>query len=256
MKFIRQMDYNGLGHAIDQAKDEFPEDESVLIVLGDIIFTADIAGIIGSSDNMIGIMQPDDPRKYGIVTVDAGGYITNMVEKPENPSCNLAIGGLYYFKSAYRLFESLKFIIDEEIKTKDEYQLTDAMKTMINRGEKFKIFNIPEWYDCGEKETLLKTNRVMLEKLATHDNIPGSIIKPPVFIGHNTRIENSIIGPYVSISDNSCVKNALITNSILGFETVVENTILDSSLVGDNSFLSEGPREFNVGPDSEIIFTK
>ena len=256
MKFIRQMEYIGLGHAIDQAKNEFPEDEAVLIVLGDIIFTADIRRIVASPENMIGIMEPEEPRKYGIVTVDDQGYVTDMIEKPENPPCNLAIGGLYYFKSAYNLFESIKFIIDEEIKTRDEYQLTDAMKNMMRQGEKFKIFNMAEWHDCGEKETLLQTNRVMLEKYATNDKIPGSIINPPVFIGHNTRIENSIIGPYVSISDNSCVKNALITNSILGFETIVENTILDSSLVGDNSFLSEAPKEFNVGPDSEIIFTK
>jgi glucose-1-phosphate thymidylyltransferase len=96
----------------------------------------------------------------------------------------------------------------------------------------------------------------MLERHSTNNKIPGSIIVPPVFIGKKTKITNSIIGPYVSISECSCVKNALITNSILGIETVVENTILDSSLIGDNSYLSECPKEFNVGPDSEIIFTK
>ncbi len=256
MKFIRQTDYIGLGHAIDQAKNEFSQDESVLIVLGDIIFTSDIAEIVGSTHNMIGIMKPEDPKKYGIVTVNEEGYVTSMIEKPENPPCDLAIGGIYYFTSAFNLFKSIKFLIDEKIKTRDEYQLTDAMRIMLDKGEKFKTFNMSEWYDCGEKESLLQTNKVMLERHATNDKIPGCIINPPVFIGHDSKIENSIIGPYVSISENSCVKNALITNSILGIETVVENTILDSSLIGDNSFLSEAPKEFNVGPDSEIIFTK
>lgn len=201
MKFIRQTDYNGLGHAIDQAKGEFTQDEPVLILLGDIIFSADIGGIINSETNMIGTMTPDDPRKYGIVMVDKNGYVTNMIEKPETPPSNLAIAGIYYFTSAYKLFDSIKHIIDEKIKTRDEYQLTDAMKTMMYRGDKFKVFNVPEWYDCGEKETLLQTNKIMLERHATNDKIPGSIIVPPVFIGNDTTIENSIIGPYVSISE-------------------------------------------------------
>lgn len=256
MKFIRQTEYMGLGHAIEQAKSEFTQDESALIVLGDIIFSADIPLIIKSSENIIGTMNPDDPRKYGIVVVDRNGYITDMIEKPEDPPSNLAIAGIYYFKSAYDLFSSLGYIIGEKIKTRDEYQLTDAMKIMINKKELFRTFNVPEWYDCGEKETLLQTNRVMLERHSTNDKIQGSIIVPPVFIGTNTKISNSIIGPYVSISESSCVKNSLISNSILGIETIVENSILDSSLIGDNSYLSEAPKEFNVGPDSEIVFTK
>jgi len=256
MRFIRQVDFMGLGHAIIQAKEEFKKDESVLILLGDIIFTADIAGIVSSEHNIIGYMKPDDPRKYGIIMVDKDGFVTNMVEKPDIPPSNLAIAGIYYFTSAYRLFDSIQHIIEEKIKTHDEYQLTDAMKTMMYHGEKFKVFLVPEWYDCGEKSSLLATNKIMLERHATNDKIAGSIIIPPVFIGNDTSIENSIIGPYVSISEGSIVRNAIIKNSILGVETVVENALLESSLIGDNSYLSEVPKEFNIGPDSEIIFTK
>ncbi len=256
MKFVRQTEYRGLGHAIDHAKELFDKDESILILLGDIIFTADISSMIESDENMIGIMKVDNPKKFGIVMIDKENYVTNMMEKPDVPPTNMAISGVYFFKSAFKLFDAIKFIIAEKIKTRNEYQLTDAMKRMMYQGERFKIFNVPEWYDCGEKSTLLETNKIMLERYATNDEITGSIIIPPVFIGNNTTIENSIIGPNVSITEGSTVKNAIVKNSILGIETTVENTILDSSLIGDNSYLSEAPREFNIGPDSEIIFTK
>ncbi len=256
MKFVRQVEYHGPGHAVEHAKEHFKEDESALILLGDIIFSADISAVTESQENCIGIMKVDNPKKFGIVMIDKNNMVTNMIEKPEVPPTNLAISGIYYFKSAYKLFDAIKFIMTEKIKTMNEYQLTDAMKRMMYKGDKFKVFNVPEWYDCGEKYSLLDTNRVMLERYATNDRIPGSIIIPPVFIGNNTRIENSIIGPNVSVTEGSSVKNAIIRNSILGFETTVENTMLENSLIGDNSYLSEAPREFNIGPDSEIIFTK
>jgi len=256
MKFIRQYEFKGLGHAIFHAKDCFENDESVLILLGDIIFTADIGKVVELDENQIGVMEVKDARKFGVVMIDKNGNITNMIEKPENPPTNLAISGIYYFKSSFKLFNAIEYIIKEKILTKNEYQLTDAMKRMMYMGEKFKIFYVPEWYDCGEKDTLLETNKIMLTRYATNDRINGSIILPPVFIGKDCVIENSIIGPYVSVSEGSYVKNSIIKNSILGKETSVENTILDKSLIGDNSILSESSRELNIGPDSEIILTK
>jgi glucose-1-phosphate thymidylyltransferase len=256
MKFVRQDEYHGLGHAIDQAKGEFKKDDSVLILLGDIIFTADIAKVVGSETNKIGVMEVEDPRRFGVVTVDKKNIVTHMIEKPENPATNLAIAGIYYFKSAHKLFDAIHHIIMEKIKTRNEYQLTDAMKEMMAKGEKFETFRVPEWYDCGEKESLLDTNKVMLSRYATHNDVKGSIIIPPVFIGKNVKIKNAIIGPNVSISADSIVKNSIVKNTILGTDTVVENTVLNSSLIGDHCALSEAPREFNIGPDSEIIFTK
>lgn len=256
MKFIRQTEHHGLGHAIDHARDEFKVDDSALILLGDIIFTADIPAVVRSKTNMLGVMKVSDPRKFGIVTINAHDQVTAMVEKPENPPSNWAIAGIYYFQSAYKLFDSIAYIMSQKIQTKNEYQLTDAMIQMMEDGDKFKVFNVPEWYDCGERESLLETNQIMLDRFATDSKIPGSIIIPPVFIGKDVTIENSIIGPNVSITEGSYVRNAIIKNSILGLDTTVENVILENSLIGDNASLSEAPREFNVGPDSEMIFAK
>ncbi len=256
MKFIRQREYKGLGHAIYQSKSAFKEDEPMLVVLGDIIFSADVVSAAESDYNMVGVMEVEDARKFGIVMVDKNDMVTNMIEKPDNPPTNLAITGLYYFKSAHTLFTSIEYIIQEKIKTRNEYQLTDAMKNMMYGGEKFRIFRVPEWYDCGAKDSLLETNEIMLARYGTNDSVYGSIIVPPVFIGNNVIIENSIIGPNVSVSEDSVIRNSIVKSSILGVGATVENTILERSLIGDYAYLHQASVEFNIGPDSEIIYTK
>ena len=253
MKFVKQSHFSGLGHAIYQSKSEFAKDEPVLIVLGDLIFRTKIEGIVLQEHNQIGVMHPDDPRKFGIVITDKNGFVKNMVEKPETPPSNLAIAGIYYFPSSESLFNAIEYLIDNNIKTKGEYQLTDAMHYMLKEGEKFKIFHIDEWYDCGEKESLLKTNEVLLKRMDLQYNLKGNIIIPPVFIGENCEIKNSIIGPNVSISEGAIIKNSIIKNSILGIESTIENAILERSLVGDNSYIMDNSIELNIGPDSELI---
>lgn len=252
MKFVKQIDFHGLGHAISHAKSEFPVDEPILILLGDIIFTADIEKIIQSETNMLGLMKVDDPRKFGVVTVDSKGYVMKMVEKPENPPSDLAIAGVYYFKSAFKLFDAIDHLIQGKIKTKNEYQLTDAMTKMMDDGEKFKTFEVTEWFDCGEKESLIETNEVMLKKNLKHEQVWGNIIIPPVFIGKNTTLKHSIIGPNVSISDGAQITETILKNSLIGINTIVENCNLDNSLIGDNAVVSGACHEMNIGPDSEI----
>jgi glucose-1-phosphate thymidylyltransferase len=178
-----------------------------------------------------------------------------MIEKPDNPPTNLAITGIYHFKSSERLFNSIEYIIKEKIKTRNEYQLTDAMKHMMYGGEKFQVFDVSEWYDCGAKESLLATNEIMLARYGTNDNITGNIIIPPVFVGKDCVVENSIIGPNVSLANNATVRNSIVKSSVLGIGSTVENTILDSSIIGDYAYLHQAAMEFNIGPDSEIIFT-
>lgn len=256
MKFIRQREFKGLGHAIYQSKNSFTEDESAMVVLGDLIFSADLHSVVKSEHNMLGTWTVDEPQKFGIVMEDKERFVTSMIEKPEHPPSNKAIAGLYYFKSAFEVFDAVEYIIREKIMTRGEFQLTDAMKNMMYRGKKFQTFDVLEWYDCGDKETLLKTNEIMLLRHGNAEKIRGSIIIPPVYIGRDANIENSIIGPNVSISEETTIVNSIIRNSIIGKESSVENTILDGSLIGDYAFLSQAALEFNIGSNSEIIFNR
>ena len=173
-KFITQEELKGLGHAIWLTGDLYRDlKEPLLIILGDTIFEADFKSIIGSDSNWIGVKEVEDPRRFGIVELE-DGRIRAMVEKPEHPTTNLAIVGIYYFTSGNLLYTCLDEIVLSGKTTKGEYQLTDALQLMLERGALMKPFMIDGWYDCGKPETLLSTNRILLSKRMARGEIAVS----------------------------------------------------------------------------------
>lgn len=253
VSFVEQRERLGLGHAIYLTKD-YVGDEPVLVMLGDTIFKGDFARIVGSGANYLGVKEVPDPERFGVVEVD-GGRIVNLVEKPAEPQSNLAIVGIYCIHDGARLYDALGTIISEDLRTRGEYQLTDALNLMIRRGIELEAFEIEGWYDCGKPETLLETNRDLLEMAGSKISVPGSIIIDPVNIAGDVVIESSVIGPYVSISDKTVVKKSIIRNSILGSSALVEDALLESSLIGDNAVVRGLFKKLNVGDSSEIDFS-
>ena len=253
VSFVEQRERLGLGHAIYLTKD-YVGDEPVLVMLGDTIFKGDFARIVGSGGNYLGVKEVADPERFGVVEVD-GGRIVNLVEKPAEPQSNLAIVGIYCIQDGAKLYDALETIVSEDLRTRGEYQLTDALNLMIRRGVVLEAFEIEGWYDCGKPETLLETNRDLLEMAGSRISVPGSIIIDPVNIADDVVIESSVIGPYVSISDKTVVKKSIIRNSILGSGALVEDALLESSLIGDNAIVRGLFKKLNVGDSSEIDFS-
>ena len=256
--FVTQTELMGLGHAIWMTRDLYRDTtDPLLVILGDTIFDADFKTIIGSDSNWIGVKEVDDPRRFGIVELD-DGKIRAMVEKPENPATNLAIVGIYYFTDGRMLFQCLDEIVSAGRKTKGEYQLTDALQMMLERGAVMRPFVIDGWYDCGKPETLLSTNRTLLTKhmaagtAITAGPFTSSLIKQPVSIGHGVTIDNSIVGPYVTVADGVVIRNSIIRNSILSQGAHVENMLLDGSIIADNAKAAGQSYTLSVGDSSEI----
>lgn len=258
--FVTQKELKGLGHAIWMTREHFQAVQSpLLIILGDTLFDADFKKIIGSDANWIGVKEVEDPRRFGIVALD-GERITAMVEKPERDKAptNLAIVGIYYFNSAAPLFEALDRLIESGRTTKGEYQLTDAMQLMLEGGARMKPFRIAGWFDCGKPETLLETNRVLLEKacVGKHANdairFAGSLVRQPVSIGEGVTIENSIVGPHVTVAAGATIRNAIVHNSIISGGAVVDSLLLDGSIVSDNAHAHGTFASLNLGDSSEL----
>ncbi len=253
-KFIEQKKLKGLGYAINMASPEMKDDEPVLIILGDTVFEADLLPVIKGKCDALGVKKVADPRRFGIVEMK-GKFVKKVIEKPEVPTTNLAVVGVYYFKSTRMLKESLSEIISKKITTKNEYQLTDALQLMIDRGVKFKTFDITGWYDCGKPETLLETNRQLLTKVKQVRKLKDSVVIPPVFVARSAKVQNCILGPNVSIGEKVTLKNSIIKNSIIGEQACVENSILDSSLIGNCAQIRGAFHRLNVGDSSEVDFT-
>lgn len=249
--FVEQEKLLGLGHAIYTASESFT-DEDLMIILGDTIFDADLKLAWQDGLSSIGVKYVEDPRRFGVVLTDQNGNIKGFVEKPKEPISHLAIVGLYYIKNGLILKESLKELIANKIKTKNEYQLTDALQIMLDKGESFTTFPVEGWHDCGKKETLLSTNRFLLEKYNKDYKIKNSVIINPSFIGDGALIENSVIGPYASVAADCKVSHSIIRDSILSENASVSNISMDKSIVGNNAMVEGKYTELNLGSNSEL----
>jgi glucose-1-phosphate thymidylyltransferase len=250
--FVEQEERLGLGHAIYLSRHTISKDP-ILIILGDTVFDVDLEAMIKSEYSTLGVKEVADPRRFGVAEVK-NGFITRLIEKPEQPTSNLAIVGLYYIKRPDVLLDCLKEMIKRDVRTKNEYQLTDGLQIMIERGEKLTTFPIDGWYDCGKPETLLDTNRHLLHQTQTHGVHEGVVIRPPVFISPKATVKSSIIGPFTTIADGAVVEESIVRNSIVSENAKVENALLDDSIIGSNAVIKGGFKRINIGDSSELEY--
>lgn len=228
-----QREPRGLADAIYLALDGLKGD--VLIVLPDALYD----GKFDFNENFLAVKEVEDPKRFGIVVLE-NSYVVDLEEKPENPRSNLAIVGIYYLKNSEILKQAIEILYEKDIKTKNEYQLTDALKILIDNNIKIKALKIDYWQDCGKLETYLQTMKDILQKKGTNvlSNLINSKIIEPVFIGENCIIENSIIGPFVDISENVIIKNSHIQNSIIMENSKISNAKIRDSIIGSNCKIS------------------
>jgi len=204
-----------------------------------------------SNGSMVGVREVEDPRRFGVANVE-GGRITALVEKPEHPASRLAVVGVYYLTNAPLLFRSLEAVEREGKRTKGEIQLTDGLQRMIEEGEVLRPFSVEAWYDCGKTETLLETNRALLDRNAGPVTRPGVVVLPPVAIDESADVVHSVIGPHASIGPGARVHRAVVRNSIISQGATVENVLLDLSVVGENAVVRGAYQRLNVGDSSEV----
>jgi glucose-1-phosphate thymidylyltransferase len=254
-EFIEQKEPLGLGHAIYCAKKSFLKNEDSLIILGDTLFDVNLKMLCFNKHSVIGTKKVDDPKRFGVVETDSKGFITRFIEKPaskEISKSNEAIVGIYYIKNSHKLFNALNYIIKNNIKTKNEFQLTDALQRLLITKFKFTTYKVKGWLDCGKPETILETNKYILKKINKKYSVKGNKIIKPVFIGINTRIQNSIIGPFTSISDGSIIINSSIKECIISDNSKIENSNLKNSIIGENCFVKNYRGVLNIGDFNEV----
>lgn len=256
--FVVQTVREGIGHALWTAKEHIEGEDKLLIALGDTIFDMSMKDFMATEHSALGTKKVEDPRRFGVVEVGQDGFISKLVEKPAVPVSNLALVGIYKVKNVPALMEALEYNISNDIRTKNEYQLTDALMRMIDRGEKFTVYSVENWFDCGKKDALLETNAILLKKpefvTNSTDKFENAIIIPPVNIHESCNIKNSIIGPNVSIGANATVENSIVKESIIGPHAEIRNAVMHDSLVGNEAILRGLSQSLNIGESTEINY--
>jgi glucose-1-phosphate thymidylyltransferase len=226
----------GIAHAIGCAKDSLSG--NVIVAFADTLFRANFH-FNANEDGIIWTQKVDDPSSFGVVKIDLENVITEFVEKPKTFVSNLAIVGIYYFRSGENLNAEIESLIKSNTKLRGEFQLTSVLENMKNNGIRFRTASIDEWIDCGNKDAVIHANKRMLdikrhEKLqADSAKLTNSVIIPPCFIGENAIIKDSVLGPYVSIGNNSTVKESIIINSVIGEETLIKDATMSNSMIGN-----------------------
>ena len=240
----------GTAHAILCAQQCL--DGKVIIAFADTLFRADFK-LDGEQDGIIWVQQIEDPRAFGVVKLNDKNEITDFVEKPETFVSDLAIIGIYYVKDGGQLKKELQYLLDNDIRDKGEYQLTNALENLKAKGVKFVPGQVKEWLDCGNYSATVYTNQRVLEFIKNEDiksasaKIINSVIIEPCMIGENVVIENSVVGPHVTLSKNCKVKNSILKNSIVYENSTIENEVIADSMIGTEVTLKGKAREISIG---------
>lgn len=250
--FIEQKKMEGLGHAIYTAIPTF-DDKEIFIILGDTVFDVNLKDVFKNKHSALGVKHVDDPSRFGVAILE-NGFIKKLVEKPSTPVSNLALVGLYYIANADVLVKSLNNLVEKDIRTKGELQLTDALQMMLDSGEKVITFNVNGWYDCGKPETLLSTNKFLLDQKSFAKKYENVVVNLPVYIAEDAKIENSVIGPYATIDKGCVIKESVIKNSIVGTNSQVSKAMLNGSIIGNNTIVKGTFKRLNIGDSTEIDF--
>jgi glucose-1-phosphate thymidylyltransferase len=259
-QFVVQEPREGSAHAIWVCRHLLSEDKDALIVFGDTIASLDLSVLIHSEYTTVGVKKVPNPLLFGIAEIDnESDFIQKLVEKPKIPKSNLALVGIYKLNNLPLFLESVEFLIQNHVKTNNEYHLTDALMRLLYLGEKIKVMQVDNWFDCGRKETLLEANAILLNTGSFRPNrqldFPQTIIIPPVSIGKNCQIQHSIIGPNVAIGDNSYLRGAIVSNSIIGSYSELKDVVLRDSIIGNDTSLKGLVQSLNIGDNTEINFS-
>lgn len=245
----------GTGHAILCAAESLQG--NVIVAFADTLFVADIK-IDRNLDGVIWVNHVKNPEQFGVVKIGDDGFISDMIEKPKDFVSDMAIIGIYYFKDGENLRTELQYLIDNNIKEKGEYQLTNALENMKNKGLKFAPAAVTEWLDCGNYQSTVFTNQRVLENkkheklVSPSAKLINSIIIEPCYIGDGVSIENSVVGPYASVGDNCKISNAVINNSIIQNNTLIDQANICNSMIGNSVQYKGKPDELSLGDYSVL----
>jgi glucose-1-phosphate thymidylyltransferase len=255
-RFVEQNELLGQAHAIWLAKD-YLDEGPVFILFVDTLFEADLSQLgKDDCDATIFVKEVNDPRAFGVVTLDKDGFITRLVEKPQTKETGLAVVGLYYFKSGKALISAVQKLMDIKKMTNNEYYLADAMHLMVEGGAKFRTAQVSEWLDCGNPDTVLATNRYLLEHGRDNSVLFADrrdvIIIPPVNIHQSATLSNSVVGPHVTIAANCTITNSSLRDTIVDTGATCKDTLLEHSLIGSNARLEGHYRIVNIGDSSAV----
>jgi glucose-1-phosphate thymidylyltransferase len=264
--YVVQAEMRGQSHALYLGREHLSG--PMIMCFSDTLIETDLSFLDHErSDGVAWVKAVSDPRRFGVAELNAEGWVTRLVEKPQNMENNLALVGCYYFRRAEDLIRAIEEQMERDIRLKDEFFLVDAINIMLDRGTRIRVDRTETWLDTGTIESTLETNRYLLERDAssaiprnnghTRSELPGVKVIDPVFIHETAEITDSQIGPYASIGANCRVAGSVIEDSIIESDCEITDISLKRSVVGRQAKVQgRGTKEvltLNISDDSSVV---
>lgn len=224
-----------------------------LILFPDMIFEVDFSVLRTTDADVVTFTKEvDDPSAFGIA-VEADGRVVRLVEKPQDPISRKAMIGMYWFRNIADLYAAMDEQIERKITLKNEYFLADAVQLMIDGGKKVVTAPVNVWEDCGNVDSLLSTNRYLLDHLQPENRTAADVaIIPPSIVDPTATVERSVIGPYASIGPGATVRDSVISDAILEQGATVTATVVEHSIIGRKAEVRGRVARLNVGDTSVV----
>ena len=276
--YARQEEMSGTADAF-QVAEGFAGNEEFLGFYGDLyVDPSCFKTLIGAhrrGETTLCAVPVEDPSQIGALKLD-GDRVMDVVEKPapgEEPS-NLGNAGVYIFTP-----EIFHFIKGTGLSSRNEYEVTDSIRALINSGSTVRAATIPGkgWLDIGLPWNLLDVNERALDimepsvegEVEDGVSIQGSVkicdgarvragayIEGPAYIGFGSDIgPNCHIRPATSIGANVRIGNACeVKNSIVMDGTHIAHlSYVGDSIIGEGCNLGAGTITANIRFDKKNI---
>jgi len=277
IQYIEQDAPRGLAHAVLTAE-EFLGDSSFVMYLGDNLLRDGILELVDQfrteePDALILLTRVPDPEHYGVAELE-GERVARLIEKPEQPTSDLALVGVYMFTPP--IFDAARSI---EPSARGELEITDAIQRLIDSGLTVDPHIVRGWWkDTGQVQDMLDANRLILDDLDERmegelidSRVEGRVviepgvvverttIRGPAIVGRGSRITDAYIGPYSAIGEDVTIDRAELEYSIVlsGSSLRDLESRVEASLIGRNVAIARSPAlprayRFVVGDNAEI----
>jgi glucose-1-phosphate thymidylyltransferase len=158
VSYAEQPRPEGLAQAFTIGAD-FIGDDNVALVLGDnIFFGAHLTDLLASAvarknGATVFSYQVEDPERYGVVELGAGGRALSLEEKPTKPKSNLAVTGLYFYDN--RVVDYARGL---KPSSRGELEITDLNRLYMEAGDLYleQMGRGYAWLDTGTHDSLLE----------------------------------------------------------------------------------------------------
>ena len=148
----------GIAHALLQSKDLIENNSKILFILGDNFFGENPIIDLNISKNnksVLFLKEVNNPQEFGVAQVE-GEKIINIVEKPTDPTSNLAVVGIYLYD--YNCFELISKL---EFSKRGELEITDLNNLLVqNSSVDYKILK-SWWIDAGTEERIESLKKLL-----------------------------------------------------------------------------------------------